>query len=48
MYVYSDIVELSSVGNSQVFIMGFLIIKSKVQEIGHWVSTHLCMSGSEK
>ena len=29
MYVYSDIVELSPVGNSQVPIMGFLSIKSK-------------------
>ena len=37
MFVYSDIVELSPVGNSQVPIMGFLPIISKFQEIGHWV-----------
>ena len=37
MYVYSDIVELSPVGNSQVPIMGFLPIKSNFQESGHWV-----------
>ena len=37
MYVYSDIVELSPVGNSQVPIMGFLPIKSNFQEKGHWV-----------
>ena len=36
MYVYSDIVKLSPVGNSQVPIMGFLPIKSKYQEISHW------------
>ena len=37
MYVYSDIVELSPVRNSQVPIMGFLPIKSNFQENGHWV-----------
>ena len=37
MYVYSDIVELSLVGNSQVPIMGDLPIKSRFQETGHWV-----------
>ena len=37
MFVYSDIVELSPVGNSQVPIMGFLPIKSWFQEKGHWV-----------
>ena len=37
MYVYSDIVKLSPVGNSQVPIMGFVPIKSKFQESGHWV-----------
>ena len=37
MYVYSDIVELSPVGNSQVPIVGFLPIKTKFQEAGHWV-----------
>ena len=37
MYVYSDIVELSPVGNSQVPIMGFLPIKSNFQENGHSV-----------
>ena len=37
MYVYSDIVELSRVGKSQVPIMGFLPIKSNFQENGHWV-----------
>ena len=37
MYVYSDIVELSPMGNSQVTIMGFLEIKSNFQENGHFV-----------
>ena len=37
MYVYSDIVELSLVGNCQVPIMGFLPIKSKFQERGRCV-----------
>ena len=37
MYVYSDIVELSPVGNSQAPIMGFLSIKSNFQKNGHWV-----------
>ena len=37
MYMYSDIVELSPVGNSQVPIMGFLPIKSRFQENGHLV-----------
>ena len=37
MYVYSDIVELSPVGNSQVPIMGFIPIKNNFQEIGIWV-----------
>ena len=37
MYVYSDNVELSLVNNSQVQIMGFLPIKNKFQETGHWV-----------
>ena len=37
MYVYSDIVELSPVNNSQVPIMGFLPIKSKFQENNQWV-----------
>ena len=31
MYVYSNIVELSPVGNSQVSIMGFLPIKNNFQ-----------------
>ena len=35
--MYSDIVEPSPVGNSQVPIMGFLLIKSKFQENGHLV-----------
>ena len=39
MYLYSDIVELSLVGHSQVPIMGFLPIKSNFQEIGHGVFT---------
>ena len=37
MYVYSDIVELSPVGNSQVPIMCFLPIKSNFQKNDHWV-----------
>ena len=37
MYVYSDIVKLSPVSNSQVPIMGFLSIKSNFQEKGNWV-----------
>ena len=37
MYVYSDIIELSHVGNSQIPIMGFLPITTHFQENGHWV-----------
>ena len=37
MYVYSDIVELSAVGNSQVLIISFTLKISYVQEKGHWV-----------
>ena len=37
MYVYSDIVELSLVCNSQVPIIGFLSIKSNFEESDHWV-----------
>ena len=37
MYVYSDIVELSPVDNSQVQIMGFLTIKIMFYKIGHWI-----------
>ena len=37
MYVQSDIVEQSPMGNSQVPIMGFLLINSKFQKICHWV-----------
>ena len=37
MYVYSDIVELSPVGSSQVPIMGFLSIKCSFQETDHWI-----------
>ena len=37
MYVYSDIVELSPVGNSQVPIMGFFPINNNFQENGHLV-----------
>ena len=48
MYVYSDIVELSPVGNSQVSIMGFLPIKTNFQEMVIGYSTHPCMSGSGK
>ena len=36
MYVYSDIVKLSPVGNFQVPIMGFLPIKSNFKVNGHW------------
>ena len=32
MYVYSDVVELSPVGNSQVLIMGYFPIKSKFKK----------------
>ena len=35
MYVYSYIVKLSPVGNSQVPLMGFLLIKSNFNESGH-------------
>ena len=35
MYVYSDIVEQSPVGNNHLPIMGFYPIKSKFQESGH-------------
>ena len=37
MYVYSDIVELSPVSNSQVPIIGFLQIQRNFQENSHWV-----------
>ena len=37
MYVYSDIVKLSHVGNSQIPIMGFFPITAHFQENGHWV-----------
>ena len=37
MYVYSNIVKLSPVGNSQVAIMGFFPITSKFQKINHKV-----------
>ena len=37
MYVYSDIVEVSPVGNSQVPIISFLRIKSNFKENNHWV-----------
>ena len=45
MYVYSDVVKLSLLGNRQVPIMGFFQIKSKIQEIAHWVSIHVCITG---
>ena len=49
MFVYSDIVELSPVGNSQVPIIGFLPIKSSFQETGHWVfNTPLYVRVKEK
>ena len=47
MYVYSDIIELYSVGNSQVPIMNLFPIKSNFQLIFIGNSTHFCMSGSE-
>ena len=37
MYVYSDIVELPHIGNSQIPIMGFLPITTHFQENGDWV-----------
>ena len=37
MYVYSDIVELSPVSNSQVLIMGVFQLKSNFQEMDHRV-----------
>ena len=37
MYMYSDNVKLSPVGNCQVHIMEFLLFKSKFQENGHFV-----------
>ena len=37
MCVFSDIVELSHVGNSQIPIMGFLPITTHFQENGHLV-----------
>ena len=37
MYVYSEIVELSHVGNSQIKIMGFLPITTHFQVNKHWV-----------
>ena len=43
MYVYSDIVEQSHVGNNQIPIMGFLLklLISKKMDIGY--SIRLCM-----
>ena len=41
MYVYSNIVKQSPVGNRQVPIMGFLRIKRKFQESGYWVFNSL-------
>ena len=35
--MYSDIVELSHVGNSQIQIMGFFPITTHFQKNGHWV-----------
>ena len=35
--MYSNIVEISPVGNSQVLVMGFLEIKNNFQKNGHWV-----------
>ena len=37
IYVYSDIVELFRVNNSQVHIMGLFPIKSQFQNTGNWV-----------
>ena len=37
MYVYSDIVKLSHVGNCQIPIIRFLSITTHFQENGHWV-----------
>ena len=37
IYVYSEIVKLSPVGNSEVPIMGCLPINNNFQENGHWV-----------
>ena len=37
MFVYSDIVELSYVGNNQVQLIGFFPIKSDFMDNGHWV-----------
>ena len=42
MYVYSNIVELSPVGNSPVPIMGFLPIQSNFQENGNFQPTLVC------
>ena len=37
MYVYSDIIELFHLSNTQIPIMSFLPITSHFQENGHWV-----------
>ena len=37
MYVYSDIVTLSPVHNSQVQIKTIFLINSKFKQKGHWV-----------
>ena len=48
MYVYSDIVELSPVGNSKVLIIGFRPIKKCFKKMVIKFSIPRCMSGSGK
>ena len=36
MWVYSDIIELSAVGDTQAPILGYLLIQSKFDEMGYW------------
>ena len=49
MFVYSDIVEQSPVGNSQMQIMEFLHIITNFQQTGYWVlNPHLYVKVKEK
>ena len=36
LWVYSDIIELSAVGDTQASILGYLLIQSKFDEMGYW------------
>ena len=48
MYVYSNIVKLSPVSNSQIPIMSFYPINIKFHEVSKWVFNQFWMSWSKK